>query len=62
MGIEYLNFCEAFTRDLKVQNNCCTMHTLNDDKQNYQIGSKKLSVESLNEPIKILKNYPMFLR
>ena len=55
MGIEYLNYCESFTRDLKVQDN-------NDDKQNYQIGSKKLSVESLNEPIKILKNYPMFLR
>lgn len=54
-GREYLNYCESFTRDLKVQDN-------NDDKQNYQIGSKKLSVESLNEPIKILKNYPMFLR
>ena len=39
-GREYLNYCESFTRDLKVQDN-------NDDKQNYQIGSKKLSVENL---------------
>ena len=54
MGIEYLNFCEAFTRDLKVQEN-------NDDKQNYQIGSQNLSIENFNEPIRILKNYPMFL-